>query len=73
MKNWTVLDWVLFMLGAAVALDLVFCIAVPAVLGIPTTDANRELRKELIGMLNDITIAIIAIVALKYKEVNNQK
>lgn len=73
MKNWPVYDWVLFMLGAAIAIDLIVCVAMPAIFKIPTTEENKEVRKELLGMLNNISIAIIAILALKYKESLNDK
>ena len=73
MRNWTVVDWVLFMLGAAVAIDLIICIGLPVVLGIPTTAENKETREKLIQMLNNISIAIIALIVYKMKEMNDNK
>lgn len=73
MKNWTVFDWVLFMLSAAVAIDLIVCIAGLYILKIPTTEVNKEVRAKLLDMLNNISIAIIAILALKNKDLFNKK
>jgi len=73
MKNWSVFDWVLLMLGAAVAIDLIICLGLPVVLGIPTTEANREVRNKMLEILNNIAIAIIAILGLRNSNLFNKK
>ncbi len=73
MKNWNVFEWVLFMLGFAVAIDLIVCIALPVVFKFPTTEANKELRKEMLSILNNIAIAIIAILGLQKSNLFNKK
>ena len=73
MKSWNVFEWVLFMLGAAVAIDLIVCIALPVAFKFPTTDANKELRAKLLDMLNNISIAIIAILGLRNSNLFNKK
>ena len=65
MKNWSVFDWVLFMLSVAVAIDLIICIGLPVIFKIPTTEANKEVRAKMLDILNNIAIAIIVILGLR--------
>lgn len=68
MKNWSVYDWIAFMLACTVCIVLIICFAAPALLKIPTNTENKELRGQLVDMLNNVVIAIIALIAFKMKE-----
>lgn len=68
MKNWSVYDWIAFLLTTTVCLVFIICFAAPALLKIPTNADNKELRGQLIDMLNSVVIALIALIAYKMKD-----
>lgn len=68
MKNWSVYEWIAFLLTATICLVFIICFAAPALLKIPTTAENAPIRAKLVDMLNSIVIAIIALIAYKMKD-----
>ncbi len=73
MKNWTPYDFMLFMVLATVCTVILMSVAGMVVLKIPTNADNKELRSNLVAMLNTMQGAVMAIIAFKVKEAIENK
>jgi len=71
--KWTAYEWMLFMVIFTVCTVIIMTVAGMVILKMPTNADNKELRSNLVAMLNTMQGAVMAIIAFKIKEVIENK
>ncbi len=62
MKNYSAKEWVMMILGFAVA--YVLCISVTSLLIIPTNQYNAPLREKMYGLVETVAVGIITAIGV---------
>ncbi len=73
MSKPTIYEWMIFMVLFTVCVVIIMSVASMVILKIPTNADNKELRSNLVAMLNTMQGAVMAIIAFKIKEVIDNK
>jgi hypothetical protein len=69
--KWKTENIVLIILASAVAYTIIMYITGMFVLNQPTTEVNIQLRRDIIGMVNNIQVSIVTIIMYKLGERKN--
>lgn len=73
MKNFTAWEWIAIIFAIVVGYVIIIMFTGIVIFKIPTTTENKEIREQLLDMVNNISVGLLAITAGKILNNKNDK